>query len=120
MSAAAHDPDGEGGPSQRRPRWRELAVFVPDLARLVVALARDPRVPWHSKALAAATAAYLISPIDLVPDFIPGVGQLDDLWLGITALRHLVRSAGFEVVRDLWGGTDDGFALLLVVAGVEE
>lgn len=102
-----------------RPRWRDLVAFVPDLARLVVDLARDERVPWRSKLVAGATAAYLISPLDLIPDPIPGVGQLDDLWLAVAALRHLMRSAGYEVVHDLWRGSDEGFALLMVVAGIE-
>ncbi len=49
-----------------------------DAAALWIA-ARDPRVPWHAKAVAAAVAAYALSPIDLIPDFVPVIGYLDDL-----------------------------------------
>ena len=59
--------------------WREkVAGLKTDVHALYLA-SRDPRVPWHAKAVAAATAAYAISPIDLIPDFIPVLGQLDDL-----------------------------------------
>jgi uncharacterized membrane protein YkvA (DUF1232 family) len=54
---------------------------------------RDPRVPWHAKALAAAVVAYALSPFDLVPDFIPVLGYLDDLILipiGVLLVRRLV------------------------------
>lgn len=59
-----------------------LRAWARSLKRDVVALwiaARDPRVPWHAKALAGAAAAYALSPIDLIPDFIPLLGHLDDL-----------------------------------------
>lgn len=49
-----------------------------DIAALWLA-ARDPRVPWYAKAVAGAVAAYALSPIDLIPDFIPVIGYLDDL-----------------------------------------
>ncbi|KFC75964.1 hypothetical protein FG93_00104 [Bosea sp. LC85] len=66
------------------------------LKRDVVALwiaARDPRTPWHAKVLAAAVAAYALSPIDLVPDFIPVLGYLDDLLIvpaGIALAIYLI------------------------------
>ena len=59
-----------------------LRVWARSLKRDVVALyraARDPRVPWYAKAVAAAVAAYALSPIDPLPDFIPLLGQLDEL-----------------------------------------
>jgi uncharacterized membrane protein YkvA (DUF1232 family) len=63
--------------------------------------------------------AYVASPIDFVPDFIPGVGQADDLVLLVGAVRYLARVAGYEKLREHWTGSDDGFALLLVLAGVK-
>jgi uncharacterized membrane protein YkvA (DUF1232 family) len=53
--------------------------------------ARDPRVPWHAKAVAALTAAYALSPIDLIPDFIPVIGYLDDLVLVPLGLALAIR-----------------------------
>ena len=73
-----------------------LRAWAGRLKRDVVALwlaARDPRTPWHAKALAGFVAAYALSPIDLVPDFIPVLGWLDDLlivpagiWLAVRAV----------------------------------
>jgi len=69
------------------------------LKRDVVALsiaARDPRVPWYAKALAAAVAAYALSPIDLIPDFIPVLGYVDDLLIvpaGILLTVRLIPAA---------------------------
>lgn len=93
--------------------WRELVRFLPDVARLVAALARDRRVPWHAKVAAGAVAAYIASPVDVIPDFVPVVGHLDDAWLAMTALRWLLSSAGEEVVRELWPGSEEGLAVLL-------
>jgi uncharacterized membrane protein YkvA (DUF1232 family) len=74
-------------------RWNQQAD---QLKREVVALhfaLRDPRVPWHAKALAACVVGYAFSPIDLIPDFIPVLGYLDDLILvplGVRAVRALI------------------------------
>jgi uncharacterized membrane protein YkvA (DUF1232 family) len=62
--------------------FRAVSAWARGLKREVVALwiaARDPRVPWYAKALAGAVAAYALSPIDLIPDFIPVLGYLDDV-----------------------------------------
>jgi uncharacterized membrane protein YkvA (DUF1232 family) len=73
-----------------------LRTWARNIKRDVVALwlaARDERVPWHAKAVAAAVAAYALSPIDLIPDFIPVLGHLDDLIivpLGIALAARLV------------------------------
>jgi uncharacterized membrane protein YkvA (DUF1232 family) len=70
-----------------------------DLRRELHALylaAKDPRVPWYAKALAGFVVAYALSPIDLIPDFIPVVGLLDDLVvvpLGILAVRRMIPAA---------------------------
>lgn len=107
-------------PAQRHlPAWQQLLRFLPDIARLLFDLARDPRVPLRAKIIAGAAALYLVNPIDVIPDVLPVIGQVDDVTAVIFALRSLFRSAGYEVMRDLWRGTEDGFALLLIVAGVE-
>lgn len=98
--------------------WRELLRFLPDVVRLLGRLAKDNRVPWHAKLAAGGALAYLVSPIDLIPDFLP-VGQVDDIYVAIKTLRHLFHSAGYDVVHDAWPGTDEGFAALLLVVGLE-
>ena len=81
-----------------------LKKWAKDVKRDVFALylaARDPRVPWYAKALAALVAAYALSPIDIIPDFIPVLGYLDDLILlpmGIAAVVALIPK---EVMADL-------------------
>jgi uncharacterized membrane protein YkvA (DUF1232 family) len=92
--------------------------MLPDLGRLLRSLARDPRVPWHAKAIAASAAIYVASPVDLLPDVIPGVGGVDDLLAVLVAVRRLVAAAGYDVVREHWTGTDDAFGLVIVLAGV--
>jgi uncharacterized membrane protein YkvA (DUF1232 family) len=65
--------------------------------------ARDPRVPWYAKAMAAAIAAYAFSPIDLIPDFIPVLGYLDDLLilpLAIALTVRLIPAALMDEFRD--------------------
>ena len=80
---------------------------------------RDPRVPWYAKALAVAVAAYALSPIDLIPDFIPVVGFADDAIFVAIALRSVVKRAGPEAIRRHWPGTADGLASLWRLAGLE-
>ncbi len=117
------DPDGRiglGDNAHEPATWLELAKFVGHTGRLLWALARDERVPRAAKAVAGLAAAYVVSPLDLVPDFIPTIGRIDDIYLTVRALRYLVDSAGYEVVRDLWEGSDEGLALLVGLIGMGE
>jgi len=83
---------------------RELATLVPNLARLFKDLLRDPRVPRGSKVLLVIAAAWVASPIDLIPEFIPVLGPLDDAVVAALVLRHVLRRAGREVVVEHWRG----------------
>jgi len=103
--------------SGRRSQARALAGFVPDCAVLFKRLAGDPRVPRRRKVALVLTAAYLALPFDLVPDFIPVAGQLDDAILVGLVLRLLIRSAGAEIVRAHWPGPDESLRVLLRLAG---
>jgi uncharacterized membrane protein YkvA (DUF1232 family) len=101
----------------RRADARALAGFIPDCAVLVARLLRDPRVRRGDKLLLVALGGYLALPFDLVPDFIPVAGQLDDALVAALVLRRLVRSAGPGVVREHWPGPPRSLDLLLRVAG---
>ena len=81
-----------------------LKKWAKDVKRDVLALylaARDPRVPWYAKALAALVAAYALSPIDIIPDFIPVLGYLDDLIILPLGIATVVRLIPDEVMADL-------------------
>jgi uncharacterized membrane protein YkvA (DUF1232 family) len=85
---------------------RELAVLLPNLVRMCRNLLRDPRVPLGSKVLLGVAVVWFVSPIDLVPEFIPVLGPLDDALLAALVVRHLVKRAGREIVTEAWpGGT---------------
>jgi uncharacterized membrane protein YkvA (DUF1232 family) len=88
----------------RRTAARELATLVPNLVRLFRGLLKDPRVPRGSKVLLVVGALWLASPIDLIPEFIPVLGPLDDAVVAALILRHLLRSAGPEVIAEHWPG----------------
>jgi uncharacterized membrane protein YkvA (DUF1232 family) len=83
---------------------REVATLLPNLIRLFKGLIRDPRVSRRSKALLFLGAAWIASPIDLIPEFIPVLGPLDDAVVAALILRHLIRSSGREVVAEHWRG----------------
>jgi uncharacterized membrane protein YkvA (DUF1232 family) len=88
----------------RRALARELAALVPNLTRLFAGLVRDPRVPLRAKLVLGATALYLAMPIDLVPDFVPIAGSLDDAIVAAFALRFVVRASSPEIVAEHWPG----------------
>ena len=102
----------------RRLAAKELAMLLPHLIRLFRGLVRDPRVPRGSKLWLVLGAAWLASPIDLVPEFIPVLGPLDDAVIAVLVLRHVVRRAGPEVVGDHWKGEPATLRRLLRLAGV--
>jgi uncharacterized membrane protein YkvA (DUF1232 family) len=101
----------------RREQARALAGFVPDCAILCRRLLADPRVPRARKLALAAMVAYLLLPFDLVPDFVPVAGQLDDAVLLALVLRGIARAAGAGVVAEHWPGTPGGLRLILRLAG---
>jgi uncharacterized membrane protein YkvA (DUF1232 family) len=81
-----------------------LKAWARSVKRDVIALwlaARDPRVPWYAKAVAAAVAAYALSPIDLIPDFIPVVGYLDDLIIVPLGVLLAVRLIPADLMEEL-------------------
>jgi uncharacterized membrane protein YkvA (DUF1232 family) len=90
--------------SGRRVAAKELALLVPNLVLLFKDLLRDPAVPRGSKIALGIGVVWLISPIDLLPEFLPVLGPLDDAVVAALVLRYLVRRAGPDVVRRHWRG----------------
>jgi uncharacterized membrane protein YkvA (DUF1232 family) len=101
------------------PSLREALRMLPDLLRLLKRLAADPTLPRGVRARLWLLLAYLIIPIDLVPDFIPIVGYADDAIVVAVALRSVIRHAGAQAIRRHWPGTGDGLAAILRLAGAE-
>jgi uncharacterized membrane protein YkvA (DUF1232 family) len=92
--------------------------LLPDLLRLIRRLAADRSLPRSVRIRLWLLLAYLASPIDLIPDFIPVLGYADDAIIVTVVLRGAVRRAGIEAVRAHWPGTEDGFAALCRLAGL--
>ncbi|HEY6772036.1 MAG TPA: DUF1232 domain-containing protein [Solirubrobacterales bacterium] len=103
----------------RREDARALAGFIPDCVVLVSRLARDRRISWPRRAVLFGVLGYLALPIDLVPDFLPGIGQLDDAVLLGAALRLVVRGGGSDLAREAWPGPEASLTLVLRAAGLE-
>ena len=102
----------------RRVAAVQLARAIPDLVALTRGLLGDPRVPVGSKVLLGGALMWLVSPIDLVPEFIPVLGPLDDVIVVGLVLRHLVRRAGPEVVQAHWRGDPHVLRTALRLAGL--
>lgn len=92
---------------------REAILMIPNIVKLLGRIARDPRVSVKRKTFAVAAMIYVVSPIDLIPDFIAGIGQLDDLIVVAIALNHLIDGAGRDVVEEHWDGSADSLDLVL-------
>jgi len=101
----------------RREDARTVARFIPDCVVLISRLAREPTVPRWRKVLLLAVVGYLLIPIDLVPDFIPVAGQLDDAVIVALVLRSLVRSGGAPLVTALWPGPESSLRVIVALAG---
>jgi uncharacterized membrane protein YkvA (DUF1232 family) len=101
----------------RRGDARALARFIPDCIVLITRLAREPRVPRRRKLLLLALVGYLALPFDLVPDFVPVAGQLDDAIIVALVLRHFIKAGGEPLIRELWPGPERSLAVILRLAG---
>lgn len=103
----------------RRLAARELALLIPNLLVLFRGLLKDPRVPRGPKAALVLAGLWIASPIDLVPEFIPVLGPVDDAVVAGLALRYVIKRAGPDVVAEHWRGdpaTLDRMLRLLRVA----
>ena len=96
---------------------RELALLLPNLILLFKDLLRDPRVPRAPKVVLGIGIVWLISPIDLLPEFLPVLGPLDDAVVAALVLRYLVRHAGADIVRGHWRGEPSTLDVILRAAG---
>ncbi len=100
-------------------RFKGLLLEFPHLVKLVYRLMRDPRVSGFDKAALGAVALYVVNPLDLIPDVIPVIGQIDDAFLVALALLRLLNRADEPVVREHWDGSVEIVPLLneIVEAG---
>lgn len=102
-----------------RSTLRESARLLADSLRLLRRLTTDRTIPLRTRLLVWLLIAYLASPIDLIPDFIPVVGYADDVILATLVLRHLVKRAGPEKLREHWPGAPEGLADLQRLLRIE-
>ncbi|HEX4684935.1 MAG TPA: DUF1232 domain-containing protein [Gemmatimonadaceae bacterium] len=83
---------------------------LPQYVRLLAGLARDPRVSIVDKVLVLGAIAYIVMPLDLIPDFIPFFGEIDDVYILILALQRMISNAGRPVLLDHWTGDPSDLA----------
>ena len=98
---------------------RPAIRIIPDVVRLTRSLLADEATPRSAKIALAAMLVYLISPIDLIPDFIPVLGQSDDVVVAALVLRWSGRQIGVDGLRAHWSGSDEGFDVLRRMLGLE-
>lgn len=101
-----------------RTSMRDAMRLVPDVVRLLRRLAADPAMPRSVRWRLWLLLIYLISPIDLIPDFVPVLGYADDAIIVAIALRSVARRAGLDALDKHWPGTDEGLTTLLKFAGL--
>ena len=98
-------------------RLTELVRLIPDLLRLVRSLLSDRSTPLGVRLALVALLAWLVNPIDLIPEFIPVLGPLDDVIVAVLVLRYVRACLGDDELRRRWAGSDDGYDLLRTVLG---
>lgn len=97
----------------------EMALLAPEALRLATRLARDPAVPRRIRLRLWLLVAFMASPIDLLPDFIPVIGFADDVILAYLVFRSVVRAAGSETLTRNWPGTPEGLDTLFKLLKLE-
>jgi uncharacterized membrane protein YkvA (DUF1232 family) len=98
-------------------RLGEILRIVPDILRLVRDLIRDSTVPFGVRAATVGLLLWLLNPIDLIPEFIPILGPLDDVVVAVLVLRYVRRRLGPDQLARRWPGTPEGYQLLSGVLG---
>jgi uncharacterized membrane protein YkvA (DUF1232 family) len=101
----------------RRADARAVAGFVPDCIVLFQRLLGDSRMPRRYRVIVVGLLGYLALPFDVIPDFIPVAGQLDDAVVVVLVLRAILRGGGIEMVEEHWPGPRSSLSLLLKFAG---
>ena len=101
-------------------KMRELLLFIPNLVGLLIGLLRDERVSQADKAILAGIIMYVIVPLDIIPDFIPFIGQVDDSYLLALSILRLFNRAERRVVMDHWKGQRDIKELVDSIARIAE
>jgi uncharacterized membrane protein YkvA (DUF1232 family) len=96
---------------------KELLLALPRLARMLVSLAGDRQVPTAAKVVLAAVAVYLVSPIDLIPDFIPWIGYLDDLVMAAVVVDGVLNFIERPLLLRYWPGSPASLERIAAVAG---
>jgi len=86
---------------------KSALVALPNIGKLLFRLSRDPRVPLRNKIVFGGIAAYFIMPFDVIPDWIPGIGKVDDLLLVALALDSMLNRVPVEILAEHWEGDDD-------------
>ncbi len=102
----------------RRSAARQLVALVPNLLALFRDLMRDPRVPRSSKLLLGLAIVWILSPIDLIPEFIPVAGPLDDAIVAALVVRHVLRRTGRSVLAEHWKGDPATLNAVIRLAGM--
>jgi uncharacterized membrane protein YkvA (DUF1232 family) len=92
---------------------RDLVRLLPDCVTAIRRLRRDPRVPTRAKVAVAIAALWVLSPIDLIPEFLPVIGPLDDVVVVALALRYAARRVPREAVLEAWPGSPEMIQRLL-------
>jgi uncharacterized membrane protein YkvA (DUF1232 family) len=96
---------------------RELIRVIPDVLRFMRTTITDPTVPIDARLVLVALVAWILSPLDLIPEFVPVLGPLDDVIVAVLAMRYVRWRLGIDGVRRRWRGSEDGFALVARVIG---
>ncbi len=99
-------------------RMQDYLRLLPDLLRLLRRLTVDPQTPRRIRLALVLVLAFVVSPIDLIPDVIPVIGFADDVVLIALVLRWINRTAGPDALARHWPGTPDGLTTLLTLCGL--
>lgn len=109
-------PDGKS--LQGRQLVQDAVMMMPNIVKLITRLIKDPRVPRRAKITLGLAAAYVTSPIDLIPEVVPVIGWADDVLILMFAIDALIERAGDEIVEELWDGPGDLLSLVRDVVGL--